>query len=115
MRAADVARRRGPELCIVSLLIWLCELVISLLLVYAATVDVGAADAVDNALGFLEARLVISWLTIDTNPQVAPALAIATIAILLPWPMVTALYLARRRHEPQRTSAAVRSKRRVGK
>lgn len=110
IRAADVSRRRAPELCVISLLIWLCELAVCLILV---NVFSSLATATDSALDLLGGRLVASWWTIGADTLVQPALAITTIAILLPWPLALALYLVRRRKEPRRDSTRAHTNRRV--
>jgi len=110
IRAAEVSRRRAPELCVISLLIWLCELAVCLILV---NVFSSIATATDSALDILGSRLVASWWTIGADTLVQPALAITTVAILIPWPLALYFYLARRRKEPRRKSAQAQSNRRV--
>ncbi|CAN0605361.1 unnamed protein product, partial [Ectocarpus sp. 12 AP-2014] len=110
IRAAEVSRRRAPELCVISLLIWLSELAVCLILV---NIFSSIATATNGALDLLGGRLVASWWTIGADTLVQPALAVTTIAILLPWPLALVLYLGRRRKEPRRKAAQAHTSRRV--
>lgn len=103
-RAADVARRRAPELSLLSFLIWLSEFLVCLILVNAFA---------GRALELLGARLVAPWWSLGADPVAGPALALATIVLLLPWPLMVFFYLGRRRSEPRRVPAAWRSETRV--
>lgn len=112
LRAANVAFKRAPELSVISLLIWLCELAFCLILI--ADFRVSMTSAAQDALDLLGTRLVSSWWTTSTDPLLQPAMAIAMIAVLVFWPVAATWYLARRNHEPRRASAALYAKRRGG-
>ena len=106
IHAARVSRNRAPELCVISLLIWLSELLICVLLVNAVT---GGSDP----LGLLGERLVASWWTVGAGTLAQSALAITLITVLLPWPLAVFLYLARRRNEPSRLNSQAHINRRL--
>jgi hypothetical protein len=99
-RVSLVARNRAAELCLLSFLIWLCELIVCLLLVNA--VADGARATFGRAFDLLGVRLVAPWWNLGADPLAGPAVALATIALLLPWPIVVYFYLGRRRSEPRR-------------
>jgi uncharacterized membrane protein YbhN (UPF0104 family) len=101
VQAADVVRRRAPELCVLSFLIWLLEFLICLLLVGAVTQVMGAAA---ELLGLRQA----AYLGRSDDPTVGTVFAVTTIALLLPWPAMVLFYAARRRYEPRRIAAIFR-------
>lgn len=105
-RAAGVAWRRAPELCVISLMIWLCELLFCLVLVNASLAQHGATTV--STFDLLGDRLVSSWWTVGSDSLLQSALIIGTVSILLLWPFAITAYLFRRNHEPRRTSAALR-------
>ncbi len=105
--AAEVARRQAPHLCLVSFLIWLCELLVCVILVN------GAVAVLGSALDLLGARLITSWASDNIGTLITTALTITLTAQLLPWPAMVMVYLDRLKHEPQRHPAMDQTKREV--
>ena len=100
LRSADVAWRRMPELCVISLLIWLCELFFCLILI--ANFQPGIAAPVGSVLDLLGARLSMWWWDIGANTLPQMAMAISLISLLVIWPFAMTMYVMRRGHEPRR-------------
>ncbi|MEE8600098.1 hypothetical protein [Euzebya tangerina] len=103
VHGAEVARRRGPELCVLSLLIWLLEFTFCWLVIVAA----GGGGVTDSLL-LLGQRQVAYLGGVAGAPAVRISFAIALLAVLTPWPVVTGLYLLRRGEEPRRPPALAR-------
>jgi hypothetical protein len=88
--AAAVARQQAPTLMVLSLLIWLLEVLVCLILVSAITGGAG------SALDLLGSRLTATWWTEGSDPLVQAVIALTLIATLLPWPLAIAFYFGRR-------------------
>ncbi|MEO0678806.1 MAG: hypothetical protein AAF192_00160 [Pseudomonadota bacterium] len=109
--AAHVAGKRAPELCVISFLVWSCELLACLMLVNGTAAGVFAEMA--EAFDLLGSRLSASWWNMGDDPLLRAALAVSTVVVMLPWPVVAMVYLARRRHEPRRVPATAHAMRSV--
>lgn len=88
--AAGVAREQAPTLVVLSVLIWLLELMVCTILINAVT---GTAGGTFDLLG---ARLTAVWWTAGSDPLIQSVIALTLIATLLPWPFAIFYYLARR-------------------
>lgn len=100
VRAASVARHRAPELSLLSLLIWLSELLFCLILVNgpAGWLVTSAGQAVE----LLGTRLVAPWWDLGVQPLGSQALGLSNLALLVPWPFLAYMYLRRQKGEPRR-------------
>ncbi len=96
IRIAQVSRRQAAELSVLSALIWLCEIGLCAILLS----ELSAHG--DGSVEVLGARLVTSWWTASPEPVAAVALAVTTIAILVPWPIMGAIFFSRIEGEPRR-------------
>ncbi|MEM9045663.1 MAG: hypothetical protein AAGC81_13310 [Pseudomonadota bacterium] len=106
--AAHVARRQASELCVISFLIWLCEVLVCVILINSAEL---LADL--SSLDLLETRLVTSWWGDGADAFTTTALALTTISLLLPWPIMAAIFFDRYGGEPRRKPVLERSNARV--
>lgn len=88
--AAGVAREQAPTLVVLSVLIWLLELMVCATLITAVT---GTANGMFDLLG---GRLTASWWTVDSDPLIQSVIALTLVATLLPWPIAIFYYLGRR-------------------
>lgn len=96
VKAVKVPRRQAAELCVISLLIWLCEFIFCLVLV----------DSSLGAMDLLGLRLVGSWWTAGLmDPVVLLSLSLTTTALLLPWPLLAIIFLDRLCRKPRMTTA----------
>lgn len=108
-RAALVARNRAPELGLLSLLIWLCEIAVCAILVHAVA-GVASAGLGERALELMGLRLVAPIWSLETSALVGAAIATTFVALLLPWPILVLIYQMRRhRDEPNRLSTIWRA------
>ena len=106
VRAALVARRRAPELSVLSFLIWLCELVFCVILVLGflgATTGLGG-----SAVELMGIRLMVPIWSVEAGTLAGTAIAMSCISLLLPWPLIILFYLRRRRYEPSRVPTDLR-------
>ncbi|KPQ15169.1 MAG: Plasmid stability protein [Rhodobacteraceae bacterium HLUCCO18] len=106
--AARVARQQAPTLVVLSLLIWLLEVLVCLILVSA----IGAAA--ESAFDLLGSRLTATWWTEGSDPLVQAVIALTLIATLLPWPLAIALYFGRRLAATGARTAGPKRQERVG-
>jgi hypothetical protein len=88
--AAGVARQQAPTLVVLSLLIWLLEVLVCLIIVGAI------GGAAGEAFGLLGNRLTETWWTEAADPLIRAVIALTLIATLLPWPLAIAFYYCRR-------------------
>lgn len=84
-QSAHVARRQAVELSVISLFIWLSELVFCALL----------AQGFLAALQLLGGRLVASWWSLGGDPVAGLALAIMSLSLLAFWPLSCVILLSR--------------------
>lgn len=78
VQASKLAWRLAAPLCLVSFLVWLCELLFCLILVQGI---IGASE-------LLGTKLVAFWAAPNLDPVLAKALVITIVAQLLPWPIM---------------------------
>lgn len=100
VRAASVARRRAPELSLLSLLIWLSELLFCLILVNGSAGWLVASAG--QAVELLGTRLVAPWWDLGAQTLAGQALGLSILALLVPWPFLAYLYVRRQKGEPRR-------------
>ncbi len=93
IRAADVAWRQAPQMCVLSLLICLCELLFCMILV------MNASALFQSALDLLGSRLVGFWANDDIGDTVRVAIALTVMAQLLLWPGMALFFLDRLQRE----------------
>jgi hypothetical protein len=90
IHAAGVARQQAPTLVVLSLLIWLLEVLVCLILVTAV------GGAMGGTFDLLGSRLTETWWTEGSDILIRAVIALTLIATLLPWPIAIALYFVRR-------------------
>ncbi len=105
IRAARVSQRQAPQLCVISFLIWLCEILICVILVTAA------ADIVASSLELLGIRLVTFGTGSTFGPLVGEALAITLFAQFLPWPATVWFFFHRLKYETSKVPGLEHAKR----
>ncbi|WP_341368640.1 lysylphosphatidylglycerol synthase domain-containing protein [Yoonia sp. BS5-3] len=89
IHATQVAWRQAPQMFVLSLLIWLCEFVVCMILV-------AHADALfQAALDLLGARLVAFWTHGGMAQPLAVAIGVTLMAQLLLWPMMALYFMDR--------------------
>ena len=96
VKAVKVPRRQAAELCLISFLIWSCEFTFCLVIV----------DTSLGAMDLLGLRLVGSWWAAGPmDPVVLVSLSLTSIALLLPWPLLSIIFLDRLCRKPKTTTA----------
>jgi hypothetical protein len=107
-RAALVARKRAPELGLLSCLIWLCEIAVCAILVHAVA-GVGPGFG-ERAMELMGLRLVAPVWSLEASALLGAAIATTLVALLSPWPILVLIYrLRRHRGEPNRLSTLWRA------